>query len=81
MKNKFTIPLTWHNCQSCPPKEPYNYNLIATDGVNVFRAKYDKLTGWTNMDIIKQIPFDMVYDYWWADLEQTVRGYSEFKGE
>ena len=81
MNDKFTMPLTWHNCYSCPPSEVYNDKLIATDGTNVFKAKYDKLTGWMNMDIIKYIPFDMVYDYWWADMEQTVRNCSEFKGE
>ena len=81
MQDKLTISLTWHNCQTCPPQEPYTYNLVVTDGTNVFRAKYDNLTGWTNLDIIKKIPFDMLYDYWWADLEQTVRERNEFKGE
>lgn len=81
MKNKFTMSLTWHNCQTYPPSEAYNSNLIATDGVNVFKVKYSRLTGWLNLDTIKCLPFDMLYDYWWADIEQTVRGCSEFKGE
>ena len=78
MKNKFKMELTWHNCQTHPPSEDYNSNLIATDGVNVFKVKYDKLTGWMNMTDIKRLPFDMLYDYWWADVEQTVRECSDF---
>lgn len=79
MENKFKMPLTWHNCHHYPPTESYNSNLIVTDGTDVFKAKYDKLTGWMNMNTIRRLPFDMLYDYWWADLEQTVRGCSEFK--
>lgn len=81
MKNKFTMPLTWHNCQTYPPSEAYNSNLIATDGVSVFKVKYSRLTGWLNLDTVKCLPFDILYDYWWADVEQTVRECSEFKGE
>ena len=79
MKDKFKMELTWHNRQSYPPSEAYNSHLIVTDGVNAFRAKYDRLTGWLNLNTIRSLPFDMLYDYWWADVEQTVRECSEFK--
>ena len=81
MKNKFKMELTWHNCQTYPPSEAYNDNLVATDGTNVFKVKYDRLTGWLNLNTIKPLPFELLWEYWWADLEQTVRGCSEFKEE
>ena len=81
MKNKFKMPLTWHNCYSCPPEEPYNNRLWATDGYVVFPVVYDIMDGWWNVESENCLPFELLYDYWWADMEQTVRGCSEFKGE
>ena len=80
MKNKFTMSLTWHNCQSFPPEESWNEKLWATDGKWVFPVEYDKTRGWYDKEAGEYLPFDMIYDYWWADAEQTVRGCSEFRG-
>lgn len=80
MKDKFTIPLTWHNCYDYPPEESWNDSLIATDGQRVFPVKYGKVTGWYDKEAGECLPFELIWEYWWADLEQTVRGCSEFKG-
>lgn len=79
MINKFTMPLTWHNCYSYPPEEPYNDKLWATDGTWVFPVEYDREEGWYDKGAENYLPFELIWKYWWADLEQTVRGCSEFK--
>ena len=76
---KFTMELVWHNCYECPPEESFNDNLIATDGERVFKVKYDKNVGWFDLDNIKFLPFELLWEYWWADIEQTVHGCSDFK--
>lgn len=81
MKDKFTMPLTWHNCQSYPPTEPYNSRLLATNGNFVFPVEYDVMDGWYDKDRGCYLPFEMLWEYYWADLEQTVRECTEFKGE
>lgn len=81
MKDKFTMSLTWHNCYSCPPEESYNDRLWATDGKWVFPVKYQKPYGWYDKEAGQYLPFEMLWSYWWADVEQTVQGCSEFKGE
>lgn len=79
-KKKFKIPIVWHNCYNCPPTEPYNSRLLATNGNFVFSVEYDVINGWYDKDRECYLPFDLLYDYWWADVEQTVRECSEFKG-
>lgn len=81
MKDKFTMPLTWHNCYSCPPEEQWNDKLWATDGNRVFPVVYDRENGWYDKEAREYLPFELIWKYWWADIEQTVRGCSEFKGE
>lgn len=81
MKDKFKMELTWHNCYSCPPEESWNEKLWATDGKWVFPVKYYKTRGWYDQEAGEYLPFDMLYDYWWADPEQTVRDCSEFQEE
>ena len=79
MKNKFTMSLVWHNCQSYPPSESYNSRLLATDGIRVFPVIYDATDGgWFDVELKVYLPFGSLKDYWWADVEQTVRGCSEF---
>jgi hypothetical protein len=78
-KKKFVMPLTWHNCYECPPVELFNYDLIATDSNIVFRVSYDKDEGWLNTETLHYLPPELLWEYWWADLEQTVRGCSERK--
>lgn len=78
-KNKFKMELTWHNCYEYPPAEAFNDNLIATDGKHVFKVKYDKNVGWFDLDNVRFLPFEMLCDYWWADIKQTVQGCPNFK--
>lgn len=79
MKNKFKMELTWHNCENYPPSELYNNRLIMTDGKYVFDAMYHKECGWKRISNDLFIPRQQLTNYWWADLEQTVRSCSEFK--
>lgn len=81
MKNKFKMELTWHNCYDFPPEESWNEKLWATDGKYVFPVVYEKARGWYDKEAGDYLPFDLIWEYWWADLEQTVRGCSEFKEE
>lgn len=81
MNNKFTMPLTWHNCQSCPPEEQWNDNLYVSDGKYVFKAEYSKENGWYNKTDCYYLYPELIWLYYWADIEQTVRGCSDFKGE
>lgn len=79
MKNKFKMELTWHNCLTCPPEEYWNKNLYISDGTYVSDAEYDKQYGWFDKSAGDYIPYKELYEYWWADLNQTVNNYSEFK--
>lgn len=81
MKNKFVMPLTWHNCKYYPPSELYNNRLIATDGKYVFEVAYHQELGWKRIDSKLFISQQKLKDYYWADVEQTVRGCSDFKEE
>lgn len=81
MKNKFKMPLTWHNCQSYPPSEPYNSRLLATDGKRVFLVIYDVMDGWWDAEFKNYLSFGSLRDYYWADIEQTVWDCSAFKEE
>jgi hypothetical protein len=76
---KFKMELVWHNCYEYPPEETLNDNLIATDGKHVFKVKYDKNIGWFDLDNVRFLPFELLWEYWWADIVQTVQGCSDFK--
>ena len=78
-KKKFTIPIVWHNCYDYPPEETWNENLWVTDGERVFPVVYDKNSGWYNKEEKDYLPFELTWKYWWADLQQTISTYSEFK--
>ena len=79
MIDKFKIPLTWHNCKSYPPKEAINLSLVVTNGNKVYTTSWYKDVGYhTERGLIKKSELKKWY---WADLEQTVKGCSEFKGE
>ena len=79
MNNKFTMELVWHNCHDYPPKEYWNDNLYVTDGECVHSVKYDKERGWWSREAGDYLPFDLLWKYWWADIEQTVQGEPRFK--
>lgn len=79
MKNKFKIELTWHNCLTCPPEEYWNDDLYVTDGEYLHSVKYSKEFGWWSRETGDYLPFDLLWKYWWADLNQTVNNCSEFK--
>lgn len=78
-KKKFTMPLVWHNCYDYPPEESRNDNLYATDGKRVFNVEYNKEIGWYNKTDGHYLYPELIWSYWWADIEQTVRGCSDFK--
>ena len=75
---KFTIPIVWHNCYDCPPEESWNERLWVTDGKNVFTITYEENNGWYNKETGDYLPFELIWKYWWADLEQTIRNYKNF---
>lgn len=83
MDNKFTMGLVWHNCETYPPKENYNDNLIATDGVVVLDMVWRKETGY----FVGRNGWSQVLEpselktWWWADLQQTVRNFQRWRDE
>ena len=79
MKDKFSIELVWHNCQTCPPEENYNNNLYATNGSSVFRVIYDN-GDWYDTDFDVFIPDDTLSKFWWADIAQTMNAAELFIG-
>lgn len=79
--NKFKMELTWHSCETCLPEEDYNACLYVTDGNEVFPTTWRRDHNWQRFEhcywyIEPGINSD---GYWWADIEQTVRGTKEFK--
>ena len=80
-KKKFVMPLVWHSCKIYPPSEDYNPALIITNGEEIFDMRWDKEEGfYVNCSggymYLNPISYER---WWWADIEQTVRGCSEFK--
>lgn len=78
MDNKFKMELVWHNCFLYPPAEDINHDLIATDGVNVFHIAYNKDLGWLNVKANSFLSDDLLLNYWWADIKQTVKECIDF---
>lgn len=79
MKDKFTIELVWHNCKTYPPKEDKNNNLFISNGEFVHKVFYNIEFGWCDCNLGILIPEERLSEFWWADLEQTVREEKEFK--
>lgn len=79
-KKKFAMRLVWHNCKNYPPSESCNDDLIATDGYFIFPVEYHKVNGWWIKEAKRSFTSKELEEYWWADLKQTVKGCSEFKG-
>ena len=77
--NKFVMELVWHNCYDCPPEEYWNDDLYITRGDFVHSAKYDKERGWWSRELGDYIPIDILWEYWWADLNQTVQNVPRFR--
>ena len=76
-KKKIAMRLIWHNCKNYPPSEDYNPTLILTDGKEIFEMRWDKDKGYyANCSYLKP---DAYKRWWWADLDQTVRGCPEFE--
>jgi hypothetical protein len=78
---KFTMELVWHNCKTHQPKETVNEKLVMTDGYEVFEAFWYRPDGFM---IRGKDRWHGVYEdlnkWYWADIRQTVRGDSRFKG-
>jgi hypothetical protein len=79
MNNKFTIELVWHNCKTHPPKEDRNDYLYVSDGEFVNSVKYSKDKGWFVREVGSYLSIDVLNEYWWADIEQTVQGDFRFR--
>ena len=75
---KFTMELIWHNCKECPPTEMWNNGLYLTDGNFVEKTKYRAENGWYDERTKSYLPAELLHKYWWADLQQTVRGEPKF---
>lgn len=79
--DKFKMELTWHSCQTCPPEEDYNPCLYVTDGKTIFPMRWKKDNEWQRFEcgtwyIEKDVNAP---NFWWADLNQTIRETKEFK--
>lgn len=70
--DKFKMELTWHNCETCPPKEVFNPWLVYTNGYHVSSIAYYKKYGFP-------VPKDQLHEYWWADISRTVRESDQFE--
>lgn len=83
MRNKFTMPLVWHNCKICPPEELENPFLIITEGRNIYGASWNQAEGYyvAFEDDYMMLPLDTLYNWWWADIEQAVQKTKQFKGK
>ena len=76
---KHTMELVWHSCTDCSPEEDYNKQLFITDGETVATASWRRSTdGWQRFVIGGWYiePGVNSDGYWWADIEQTVRGFA-----
>jgi hypothetical protein len=78
--DKFKMELTWHNCKDCPPSEFENNALVITDGHDVFGVSWHRERGYfvSYDDGDMELYSGAWKNWWWADLEQTVRETSEF---
>ena len=77
--NKFVMELVWHNCLNHPPKEFWNNRLYVTDGKYLHEVEYNQERGWWSKDLGDYLPFELLWKYWWADLEQTVQNVPRFR--
>lgn len=81
--NKFTMELVWHNCETNKPKEIENDFLIMTDGVDVYEAYWYATNGFMILNRTEHWWYKInegLNEWYWADIEQTVRGDLRFKG-
>lgn len=78
---KFTMELVWHNCWKCPPEEVTNDSLIMTDGVDAYETFWYRPDGFMihTKDGWRGV-YNGLKEWYWADIRQTVRGDSRFKG-
>ena len=81
MRNKFTIELVWHNCKTYPPKEAENTFLLVTNGYDVYGMAWYKTEGyWVAIDDVPvRLASEGLENWWWADIEQTVREERKFE--
>lgn len=81
MKNKFKMELTWHSCTDCLPEEDYSSWLHITDGKEVQQTIWRRDHNWQRFIVggCYIEPGVNSDNYWWADLDRTVRETKEFK--
>lgn len=78
--SKMKMELVWHNCETCPPKEPYNECLFITNGGGVFEVEWDN-GYWIahegrNLGNVNEHKDT----FWWADLDQTTEAFFKSVG-
>ena len=77
-KDRFTMELVWHNCKTDPPKYFENNNLIVTEGNYVFGMSWHRAEGYFILDDdynLRQLEYEYLDHWYWADIEQTVRDF------
>ena len=79
---RYTMELVWHSCSFNLPQEDYNDCIYVTNGKEVLSTtwKRDK-KGWQRFEtsgwyIEPGVNSD---GWWWADLVQTVNGFSKIQ--
>lgn len=77
---KFKMELVWHNCDNCLPEEDYNPCLYVTDGHTIMPMRWKRDSNWQRFEndgwyIEQGINSN---GYWWADIQQTIRGTKDF---
>ena len=78
--DKFKMELVWHNCFRYPPQEPFNDELIGTNGAYIFDMTWDKDEGYfIGKDDDYRIQDYALEDWWWADIQQTAMNEPRFK--
>ena len=74
MKDIFFTNLCWRNCETNPPKEFSNNNLIVTDGNIVEGMSWHRAEGYfiaENECCLKRL--DNLRNWWWADITKNIR--------
>ena len=76
--DKFKMELTWHNCETHPPKEDFNSYLLVTDGWDIKEMRWVKSDN-VFVNKYSEIKGENLVNWWWADMIQTVHKTQEFK--
>lgn len=73
------MKLNWRNCATEPPQKESVDKLYITDGESLNQARYHHKYGWWCIELWDYIPSDLINEYWWADILETISSSSEFE--